>query len=584
MIKMMTNGASLSAMALWLAAPVQAQTAAPVVVTPSPVAAPTSGAAKLSESLKILARDPLNVDAILQAGNGALSIGDANAAFGFFARAEELSPRSWKAKAGLGSSLTLMEKPAEALRAFEEALALGAPEQDIYADRGLAYDQLGDGKRAQRDYLAALSRQSSDEVTRRLALSLAIHGDRDAGLARLKPLLARNDQGAWRARAFILAMTGDMAGAGRIVQEVVPPNMVPYMNSFLQKLASLGPAAKARAVNFGTIPASAGGSQMAAVPTGFKPVDPNKAAQLIPQDTPPRPAAPVPGFVADTNSKESRRNPRMEAAPQIAAARQQPVVAPAPPPPPPPPPPAVQSAQVSTPLVSTPVIVSPSPPPVRIAEATPAPTARFEVPAAPLRAPAPPPPPPPPPIVATVSAAPAPPLITPRSTPIVADRSGPTVSSRGGLGDIVRTLDLERETAPVALPDEAKIKAARIAAQKKAAAEEKARAEKAEKDRLAAEERAKARRNPARVWVQIATGSNKSGLSSTWRILKSKAQNALSGRKPWYVAYGSTYRVLVGPFKSSAEASATVKALGKDGVRALTFTSAAGQEVMSIDN
>lgn len=591
MIKIMTFGAGVSAIALVLSAPLQAQTAASMTVTPPPAGA-TSGAAQLSENLKIIARDPFNVDAILKAGSGALAIGDTNAAFGFFARAEELSPRNWKAKAGLGSSLTLMEKPAEGLRAFEEAVALGAPDSEIYPDRGLAYDQLGDGKRAQRDYLAALNQRPSDEVTRRLALSLAIHGDRDAGLARLKPLLARNDQGAWRARAFILAMTGDMAGAGRIVQEVVPPNMVPYMTSFLQKLAGLGPAAKARAVNFGTIPASAGGNQLAAVPTGFKPVDPNKGAQLIAQDAPQRLASAAPGFVADTNNRDSNRKSRSERTLEASQTRRQPVVAAAPPPPPPPAQSVVLPPPVATAAVSTPVIVSapPPPPPVRTAETTVPPAALFEVPAVasrPVVAAAPPPVSPAPNSASSFSAASTSgtgSFSTQRSAPIVTTRQTASDSTRVGLADIVRTLDLERESAPVALPDEAKIKAARIAAQKKAAAEEKARAEKAEKDRLAAEERAKARRNPARVWVQIATGSNKSGLSSTWRSIKSKAQSTLSSRKPWYVAFGSTYRVLVGPYRSSAEASAAVKALGKDGVRALTFTSAAGQEVMSIDN
>lgn len=67
---------------------------AQLVSPPQSLASEADPAAQLSENLKALARDPYNVDALLLAGQGALAIGDANAAFGFFARAEELSPQN----------------------------------------------------------------------------------------------------------------------------------------------------------------------------------------------------------------------------------------------------------------------------------------------------------------------------------------------------------------------------------------------------------------------------------------------------------------------------------------------------------
>ena len=601
MIKVAKNGVGLAALALGVLTPALAQPLSPTATSPSSAAtAGTGGAAQLSENLKILARDPYNVDAILQAGSGALAIGDTNAAFGFFARAEELAPSNWKAKAGLGSSLTLMEKPTEGLRALEEAVALGAPEKEIVADRGLAYDLIGDGRRAQRDYLSALNLRPSDEVTRRLALSLAIHGDRDAGLARLDPLLRRNDQAAWRARAFILAMSGDMPGSERIVRQVLPANMVNYMTNFMQKLASLGPAAKARAVNFGTLPVSGPSSQIAVTPDSFKPVDPTMAAQLAVQDHTARPAAPTPGFTTDTSGRETHRKSREARDQDVLAARGKLASAPAVPKTQTP----VQTAMVSPVPTRQPVFVS-APPPSPLPSPSPSPSpapspsapaldtaaqpsALFEVPALPQRSPAQSVP------VRTSPVSVSPPAQTAASANAVATslnptrpvpaKTIPTGTSRLGLGEILRTLDLERESAPVALPNEAKVKAMRLAAQKKAAAEEKAKAERAEKARLAAEEKAKARRHPSRVWVQIATGSNKSGLSSTWRGLKSKAEAGLGSRKSWYTPYGQSYRVLVGPFKSADDARAVVKSLGKDGVKALTFTSDAGQEIMRIDN
>ncbi len=578
MTKVAKSVAGLMALAISLAAPLSAQPIGSAV--PPASSTMTNAAAQLSENLKILARDPYNVDAILQAGSGALAIGDTNAAFGFFARAEELSPRNWKAKAGLGSSLTMMEKPAEGLRAFEEAVSLGAPDIEIQGDRGLAYDLSGDGKRAQRDYLAVLNQRPSDEVTRRLALSLAIYGDRDAGLARLDPLLRRNDQGAWRARAFILAMGGDIAGSERIVRQVMPANMATYMIGFMQKLATLGPAAKARAVNFGTLPATGASSMVAVTPDSFKPVDTNAAAQLAAQDHSARLPAPTPGFTADAGGRDAHRKSREARDAELLAARSRVTSAPATPKAAP----IAQSAIAPLPPAKQTVLASAPPPPPPPPAASPSQSeapavAFFVVPALPARSVATPPP------VRTAPAAMGPSGAEPSGAAAApAPRLAASTNARAGIGDILRTLDLERESAPVALPDEAKIKAMRLAAQKKAAALEKAKIEKAEKERQAAEERAKARRNPSRIWVQLATGSNKSGLSNTWRSLKSKSEKTLDGRKSWYTPYGQSYRVLVGPFKSAEDARAAVKSLGKDGVKALTFTSDAGQEIMRIDN
>ncbi|MEF4850740.1 hypothetical protein U9946_22515, partial [Escherichia coli] len=92
----------------------------------------------------------------------------------------------------------------------------GVALDDYLGDRGLAYDLVGDQPRAQQDYRAALKLAPNDETTRRLALSLAIAGKREAALAALDPLVRKSDRGAWRVRAFVLAMTGDPAGAEQI--------------------------------------------------------------------------------------------------------------------------------------------------------------------------------------------------------------------------------------------------------------------------------------------------------------------------------------------------------------------------------
>ena len=548
-------------------------------------------AAQLSENLKALARDPFNVDALLLAGGGALAVGDPNAAFGFYARAEELSPSNYQAKMGLGSALTQMEKSGEALRAFDEAIRLGAPEADLLADRGLAYDLAGDPKKAQRDYLAALKTRPSDEVTRRLALSLGVAGERDSALDRLEPLIKQNDQGAWRARAFILAMNGDPAGAEKIVRMVAPADVAKSLIGFMQRLPGLTVEAKAAAVHFGSLPASGQGSQIASLEDEFRPVDRSVAASLTaaePERKVVAAAAPEP--------RQSRRQVREARANDKVALN---ASAPAQP---------LEIAKQSDTAAQKPATPNASDQPVVIAAAqeplkgapssTPAPSVSrpgplFEVPAArpkqsitavmgpPARAPS--------LNVLPPVAAPTPAPQEPSSPAPVAQRdvsvaevpapapSPPPVART--LADLVRTLELEAESTPVALPDAEKLRVMRIAAQRKAAAEEKARLEKAAEDRRIAEEAAKARRNPARIWVQIATGRNTDALPRTWRQIRDDAPKALDGQRAWYVSFRQTNRLLVGPVRSSSAARDLVNDLAREGVQATIFSSEAGQEI-----
>ena len=553
-------------------------------------AKPLDPAAQLSENLKALARDPFNVDALLLAGGGALAVGDPNAAFGFFARAEELSPNNYRAKIGLGSALTQMEKFGEALRAFDEAMRLGAPEADLLADRGLAYDLAGDPKKAQRDYLAALKTRPSDEVTRRLALSLGVAGERDAALAQLEPLIKQNDQGAWRARAFILAMNGDPAGAEKIVRMVAPADVARSLTGFMQRLPSLTIGAKAAAVHFGTLPASGQGPQIASLEDEFRPVDRSVAASLTavePERVVVAAAAPDPRQ-SKRQAREAKANEKKR---QNVPAPTQPV--------------QISRQSGSGAIAATPdsgdrpVIVAAVQEPIKTAAPSAArPVPIFEVPAArpkPGIATVTPPArpfvgPPIGPAPASVVSPPSPPKLASKEPVLQAPamRSDVAVASAPPaapppvartLADLVRTLELEEESAPVALPDAEKLRVMRIAAQRKAAAEEKARLEKAAEQRRIAEEAAKARRNPARTWVQIATGRNTQALPQTWRQIRNNAPKALDGQRAWYVGFRQTNRLLVGPVRSSAAARDLVNDLAREGVQATIFSSEAGQEI-----
>ncbi len=211
-------------------------------------------ASALSRYLRMLASNPRDLASLTGAGRAALAVGDANAALGFYARAEEISPRNGRIKAGLASALVQMEQPRTALKLFDEAVALGVPTREIAADRGLAHDLNGDGRRAQADYTIALRAGNDDETVRRLALSMAVSGDRDGALAILSPLLQRRDSGAERAKAFVLALTGDPAGAAGVVRAAMPGAQASAMLGFMNRLAGLNPAQKALAVNFGYFP------------------------------------------------------------------------------------------------------------------------------------------------------------------------------------------------------------------------------------------------------------------------------------------------------------------------------------------
>ncbi|NWP05796.1 SPOR domain-containing protein, partial [Escherichia coli] len=77
--------------------------------------------------------------------------------------------------AGRAMVLVRLERPGEALHLFQAAEARGLDPREYAADRGFAYDLLGQPALAQRDYKLALSRDHDDaETLRRYALSLGI--------------------------------------------------------------------------------------------------------------------------------------------------------------------------------------------------------------------------------------------------------------------------------------------------------------------------------------------------------------------------------------------------------------------------
>ena len=492
--------------------------------------------AALARQLTILANNPSSVPALTAAGKSALELGDPQAALTFFGRADELSPNDPAIKAGLGSSLVLLEEARGALRTFEEAVRLGAPEAEIAADRGLAFDLIGDNGRAQRDYLLSLRRRDDPEIRRRLALSQAIAGDRNAALSTIDDQIRRQDPAAWRTRAFILALTGDAAGATRAVQAVMP-RQAAAMEPFLAKLPSLALSDRALAVNFGHFPGQAQPVQTA---SALPPV-PEQPALASAAGEPARVQKPS-GYASAGNAAASvalpkRREPVPSLQPPAMTAPARPVqtisLAPGHS--------AANGVRAGQGAVSLPV----APPPTVTASEAPAkaaPTKHFADVAA---------------LVASLSPA----LDQSAEPPAAKPKSAPT-----------------RLASAAPARDTTKADAKASAAKKKADATADAKAAAVKK-----QEAAKAK-EPSRVWVQLGHASTTKALPDIYGRVKGKAPKLFAGKSAWISASKITNRLLVGPFGSEKEAKAFVDKLDKSDVEALSWTSPAGQEIRKLSS
>lgn len=290
--------AGCAALALALALPAAAQEIVPQ---------PTPNADALAAQMRILASNPKDVSALIAAGELSAKLEDMPAAQGFFARAQAVDPSNPRLLAARASALVTMERPGEALQLFDQAERRGVAMTPYLAQRGLAYDLIGQPGYAQRDYRQALAIDSDDETTRRLALSLGISGQRDAAMTVLDPLLRRSDRAAWRARAFVLAMTGDSDGAQKIATSMIPGGGV--LTPFFGRLRYLSPADRAFAVHFGELS-----------PTPMRTADARLAPALAPLPTTPvRQAAPV--AVASNDAREDGSRNRRDRRSRDRAAR-----------------------------------------------------------------------------------------------------------------------------------------------------------------------------------------------------------------------------------------------------------------------
>lgn len=226
---------------------------AQVVVQPLPPA----GSQELSSALQRLARDGNDISALIDAGDAAVGLGDIVAAIGFFGRAQALDPSNPRISLGLARAYTLSRRPVEALRLYAQAESGGIPLQVMAADRGLAFDLVGDSRSAQDLYRMALAAGADDTVRRNLALSQAISNDRAGFEATLLPLLEQGDSAAFRTRAFGLAILGDTDAAIKIARDMMPGQAAAQVEPYLRYMNRLTPAQQAAAGALGIFPRTA---------------------------------------------------------------------------------------------------------------------------------------------------------------------------------------------------------------------------------------------------------------------------------------------------------------------------------------
>ena len=572
------------------------------VAAVQPVREP-AGAAELRAAMRRISYNSGDADALADAGNAALILGDANAALNFFTRANVIRPNNGRIVAGLATATVRTENPFEALRLYDDAVRLGISDRTIAADRALAFDLLGNFARAQQDYKLARTAATSDDLVIRQAISMSLSGQKAEADAMLVPLLQQNNAAAWRARAFMLAARGDFRESTKVTQGFMDAGSAQRMERYLRLMPDLTGAQQAAAIHLGHFPASQyvgrDSDQLRRVASAIPPVTPSSSeSRLIPAGAPLGPiktkTAPVKPDKKRVTARERKASDKEDV--KIAAAPVSDVIRPS----------VINPVRSGIrPAVSVPVETkvalntaanTPTLPPVavkpqdlpRASSSAPVPNAeeaiaRSSAPAA-ADMPLPSSQVPQPISVPTVTAAGEPQITatttvalatptpvqpipavqgpTPSGAPIAASVTPaiaaaaviepvaaapvvqPAPSPAFDLASIVNAIEIpESEQKPSAVAVD--LKKIQAAASKTAAADVAAKTGKVD-PKAATKVKAEAA-SPARFWVQIATGEA-SALTYDYRKWTKKSADLFKGQGGWTSVWGKTSRLLVGPF------------------------------------
>jgi tetratricopeptide (TPR) repeat protein len=509
------------------------------VVQPLPPAASDD----LNAALLRLARDRRDVDALISAGLASLSLDDIDAAIGFFGRAKELSPENPRIAEGMAAAYVRSGRPVEALKLFEEAEQTGIGTGTLWADRGLAYDLVGQNDAAQTAYQRALDRKDDRAVRQRLALSYAIAGNREAFEDELRPLLEERDYNAYRTRAFGLAVLGQADEALEIARAVMPRDLAGRMEPYLRFMPRLTKSQQAAAANLGLYPSATRIGRddpriasAAAVPgaPGAGAIAPDAAGQGVSVAS----GRPTVRDLRDPLSRTLMRPSQTRVAIQI------------------PPPSARQPEPQSQPEPEPQMATQQA---AELASAAPQKEPGVAVRVAETANPAGPP---------TGQASPG--LIGPemgqpesrQAGPAFAATQRPQPSAPSAPGPV----DLADAFADFAEPTSVDVVGGDVV-------DISAITPKREKKEPPPPPPA-----PRRIWLQLGIGQDLALLRNDWR-LKYRKIDALKGAEPFIIAWGQTNRLLAGPFDSQANARKALNALSADNIDSFIWTSPEGAAV-----
>lgn len=215
--------------------------------------------------------DPGFVSAFRAAAANAMARGADSEAGHYYSTWAGREPRNPEPLVGLASTLITPQRPEEALVLLQRAEDLGGHLGRIAAQRGIAFDLLGDPAAAQRAYAVALDADPGDALTtQRMALSLALSGQDGAALTLMKRFGSEPESAAVRrALALIHALGGRRTDAAELAASLAPIAEARKMRAFYAQLSRLAPRDRAVAVHLGTLPSEArlvagGGAQQRA--------------------------------------------------------------------------------------------------------------------------------------------------------------------------------------------------------------------------------------------------------------------------------------------------------------------------------
>lgn len=203
--------------------------------------------------------DPRHTSAYRAAAANAMARGSDAEAGRYYSTWAGAEPRNPEPLIGLASTLITPQRPAEALVLLQRAEDLGGHPGRIAAQRGIAYDLLGDPAAAQRAYAVALDADPGDALTtQRMALSLALAGQDGAALTLMKRFGSEPESAeVRRALALIHALAGRRTDAAEIAASLAPMAEARKLRSFYAQLARLAPRDRAVAVHLGMLPSGA---------------------------------------------------------------------------------------------------------------------------------------------------------------------------------------------------------------------------------------------------------------------------------------------------------------------------------------